>query len=68
MDVRNGEAFLVGPTFDRQIETEDVLHLLLETFTVPLLGIRLLGDGLRDQVVDHIAAHFGDGLVQVRVA
>ena len=37
----------------------------VEAFDVPLLGVRAIGHVARDQRVDHVVTHLGDGLVDV---
>ena len=63
-----GDAFLGGPFRDGQVEVEDFRIASLQARDVPLLGIGLLGNVRRDQVVDDVVAHIGDGFVDIGVA
>ena len=57
-----GDAFFLRPFVDRQIEAEHALELFLQARRVPLLGIGVFRHVLGDQILDHRAAHVGDGL------
>ena len=63
-DLLIGDAFLGGPTVDRQIEVEDAGDRFLQRAGVPLLGVGRLGDVRAHQFVDQLVAQilhrFGD--------
>ena len=60
-----GDAFFLRPVDDGQLDVEDLLDLGFEADRVPLLGIGLLGDVARDELVDHLVAHVGDLVAHV---
>ena len=55
-----GDALLLGPFVDRQIEVELVENLILQARGVPGLGIGVVRNVLGDDVVDHAGAHILD--------
>ena len=63
-----GDALLLRPFVDRQVEAEHALELLPQALGVPLLRIGVFGHVLGDQLVDRGVAHVGDDLVDRLVA
>src|SRR6478609_3058095 len=67
-EFRVGDAFLLGPVLDRQIEIEEVMDVFAQASSIPLLCIGLFGDAAGYDVLDDAVAHVVDGLAHARLA
>ena len=57
-DLAIGDTFFSGPVSDRQLQAKLGLNCLIEAVNIPLIGEGFLRHGLKDDIVDHIVAHF----------
>ena len=63
-----GNALLLGPILDGQVEVEQAQHLILQARDIPLLGIGVLGDMAAHHLFDRLLAHVGDDVADILLA